>query len=101
LDSAGTGYVYAGDNPVNEVDPSGKDAVEAIFVNLLCAGIVILTALSLAGAVAGSLGTIAGIYYLILNLFAVFVVVLGILAILLPVGSFALSIEGCTGVGVG
>jgi hypothetical protein len=50
--------VYAGDNPVNEVDPSGKDAVEAIFVNLLCAGIVILTALSLAGAVAGSLGTI-------------------------------------------
>jgi hypothetical protein len=87
---------------VNAVDPSGKDAAEAIFVNLLCAGIVILTALGLDGVVAGSLETIAGIYYLIgfisifnpilgLNLFAVFVVVLGILAILLPEAFFALS----------
>ena len=60
MDSAGTGYVYANDDPVNAVDPSGKDAVEAVFVNLFCAGIVILTALSLASAIAGSLGTIAG-----------------------------------------
>jgi hypothetical protein len=28
LDSAGTGYVYAGDNPVNAVDPSGKFYVD-------------------------------------------------------------------------
>jgi len=71
-------------------------------VNLLCAGIVIVTALGLASVVAGSLKTIAGIYYLIgfisifnpipgLNLFAVFVVVLAILAIVLPEASFALS----------
>ncbi|MFL5627365.1 MAG: RHS repeat domain-containing protein [Ktedonobacteraceae bacterium] len=31
LDSAGTGYVYAGDNPVNAVDPSGKISFSPIF----------------------------------------------------------------------
>jgi RHS repeat-associated protein len=34
LDSAGTGYVYAGDDPVNMVDPSGK----SIFSFLNCLG---------------------------------------------------------------
>jgi len=37
LDSAGTGYTYANDNPVNEVDPSGKIAANcgtsAVFVS--------------------------------------------------------------------
>ncbi|MFL5666278.1 MAG: RHS repeat-associated core domain-containing protein [Ktedonobacteraceae bacterium] len=31
LDSAGTGYVYAGDDPVNLVDPSGRDCQSAVY----------------------------------------------------------------------
>jgi RHS repeat-associated protein len=34
LDSAGTGYVYAGDNPVNAVDPSGAtDCGTSLWIN--------------------------------------------------------------------
>ena len=35
LDSAGTGYTYANDNPVNEVDPSGQDLSVACFVGMI------------------------------------------------------------------
>ncbi len=34
LDSAGTGYVYAGDNPVNAVDPSGRQPCGTITLDL-------------------------------------------------------------------
>ncbi|MFL5666458.1 MAG: RHS repeat-associated core domain-containing protein [Ktedonobacteraceae bacterium] len=66
LDSAGTGYVYANDNPVNEVDPSGRAAIgdcgEAIFV-LVNTGFGIaeggLQLLSTLGPIVDVFGTIA------------------------------------------
>src|SRR6266567_2638332 len=41
LDSAGTGYVYTNDNPVNEVDPSGKVSGDCgvAFVALISQGL--------------------------------------------------------------
>ncbi|MFL5627363.1 MAG: RHS repeat-associated core domain-containing protein, partial [Ktedonobacteraceae bacterium] len=41
LDSAGTGYTYAGDDPVNAVDPSGHIAVVVAALVLLAIGAVV------------------------------------------------------------
>ena len=62
MDSAGTGYVYANDNPVNAVDPSGKFSISVIGSGLIPFAIIVtLTPQDLAflstpgGAIVGSL----------------------------------------------
>jgi hypothetical protein len=71
LDPAGTGYVYANDNPVNEVDPSGKSVMSFLY----CLG--------------GWLGAIAGVVGFAAIVLAISVAILGAIATLNPlIGMF-------------
>src|SRR5258708_24845987 len=49
-------YVYAGDNPVNVVDPMGTDTLTAVCIGLLVAGVLtLLIATYVTGGLAGVL----------------------------------------------
>jgi RHS repeat-associated protein len=55
LDSAGTGYTYANDNPVNEVDPSGTTTIDQwqIFFGITC---IVGAGLAVAGLLLSTAG---------------------------------------------
>jgi RHS repeat-associated protein len=53
VDPVGAGYVYAGDNPVNAVDPSGKSESPAAHCILYIAGTALVTLGGLALAIIG------------------------------------------------
>lgn len=103
--------MYVTDNPVNEVDPSGKDGISfgtAVIVALLCIGLAIVTFIGLYGAEQATFFAGVGIYFVLaflslfnpvlaLNLAMVVIAVFTLAILVEALGAWILVMEGCGG----